>query len=50
MLFDVVIEVLDVNSEHHNHFDSVDQTYLEKICEMFVRTLQINSGKKKRTW
>lgn len=29
------IAVLDVDSEQLNHFDAIDQLYLEKICSLF---------------
>lgn len=31
------IAVLDVDSEHLDHFDSIDQQYLEKICTFIAK-------------
>ena len=31
---DTVVAVLDVDSEHPNHFDSIDQHYLEQIIQL----------------
>lgn len=31
-----VVAVLDVDSEHLNHFDEIDQKYLSEIIELFV--------------
>jgi GAF domain-containing protein len=31
---DKIVGVLDVDSEHLNHFDDVDQQYLEKIVAL----------------
>jgi GAF domain-containing protein len=32
----VTIGVLDVDSEHLNHFNETDQSYLEQICAVLV--------------
>jgi GAF domain-containing protein len=29
-----IIGVLDIDSEHFNHFDTIDQTYLEKLLNL----------------
>ena len=29
-----IIGVLDIDSEHFNHFDTIDQTYLEKLLKL----------------
>ncbi len=32
-----VVAVLDIDSEHLNHFDEVDQKYLEQICSFITK-------------
>jgi GAF domain-containing protein len=34
-----VMAVLDIDSEHLSTFDSIDQEYLEKVCQLVSETI-----------
>ncbi len=37
-----VLMVLDVDSEHLNHFDTTDQEYLEQLAELLAKTIPLD--------